>query len=325
MAYLHPFVVYAIIGVWVGTFLAWLGCRFVPGLAPAARARLWAVPLLSPPILYGLGLLRRHWLPCLSASGLATGKMAEILGWLCRASTALGLFLAPVLAVALAVGVAKAFASLWLARRLAGAGAGPEASDPRVSRTLEALTAGKRRVPARVVTVRGALGQAFTVGLRRPVIVLSQPLVDRLDDEELEAVLAHESAHVSRGDHRKKWLGVLLRDVLLFTGLSGVAFGRLQAEVESAADAEAAATTGRPLALANAIVKSWKLSPRGGGWPLRALDNFIPALARSDVTQRVERLVAGPSAAQTPRPSQVRTRLAVGLWVVVASVALLVC
>ncbi len=325
MADLHPFVVYGIVGVWAGTLLAWLGCTFAPALSPTARARLWSIPLLAPPILYGLGLLRRHWLPCLSSSGVSTGGTAEFLAWLCRAGAALGRLLAPVLAVALAVGLLKAVASLWLAGRLVAAGAAAEAADARVCRAVKALTAGGPGPSATVVTVRRRLGQAFTVGLWRPVIVLSQPLVDGLDDEELEAVLAHELTHVSRGDHYKKWLGVLLRDVLFFTGLSGVAFGRLQAQVECGADAEAAAATGRPLALANAIIKSRKLGPKSGGRPFRILDNFLPALAGSDLTRRVERLVTGPPAPKAGGRSRDAAWVVAGLWGVVVSVALLVC
>lgn len=320
---LHPFVVYAIVGVWVGTSLAWLACKLLPGLSPAARARLWAVPLLAPPVLYGLWLARRYWLSCLSSSPPAAGPVAGLLDWLCAAGTAVGRLLTPVLVLALIVGVAKAVASLWLARRLVFAGETAGTQEPRVRRALESLAWGGRGRPPKVAIVPRTGGPAFTVGLVRPVVVLSQRLVDQLDNEELEAVLAHEMAHIIRGDHRKKWLSVLLRDVLLFTGLSGVAFSRLQAQVELLADSDAATATGRPLTLASAIVKSLRLRSQPGGWSLRVLDSFLPALTGSDAAERVGRLVAGPSAGI--ERSRAGVWVALWLWTMVTSIALLVC
>lgn len=57
----------------------------------------------------------------------------------------------------------------------------------------------KRRLPVRLVTVDRPLGPA-TVGIFRPTILLPAQFVAQATDEELDAVLSHELAHVVRRD-----------------------------------------------------------------------------------------------------------------------------
>lgn len=330
MAYLHPFVVYALVGVWVGSLLAWLGSRLLPTEAATVRAKLWTAPLLAPLVLYGLGFIRRLWVACLENAFPAGGSVSGVLGWLCRTSTAIGRLLAPVLAIALTLGLAKAIATVWLAHRLVSAAASQGPASPRLERILDGLLRASGGARPRVVVAPGGSG-IFTAGLFRPVIVLPWRLLESLDDEELEGALAHELAHIRRGDFRWKWLLVLLRDVLLFTGLSGLSFGRLQAEIEREADAWAVRATGRPLALASAILKSGRIHGPSGFRPFGVPDILVPGLASGSVAGRVERLIAAASVPPTTMPSPgpaESTGLAwpaAGLWVVVVAVGLVVC
>lgn len=185
---------------------------------------------------------------------------------------------------------------------------------------------------AKVVVTHGFPGRVFTVGLWRPVTVLSRMLLDQLDDGELEATLAHELAHVAVGDHWRKWLAVLSRDVLAFTGLSFVAFRQLRSHMEVAADALAARLSGRPLALASSLIKSWRLgsSRSHQAW---VLEGFAVGLTQGDLTLRVERLVAGDEgaasgAASSPGGTQ-RGRWAhpsiVAIWLLIGLASLVLC
>jgi len=96
---------------------------------------------------------------------------------------------------------------------------------------------------------------AFTTGLRTPVIVLSDWLLENLDHEELLATVAHELAHIQR------------RDTLLLFWLHSLCphgwgmrplrqqMQQLNLLLEKRADAASIALTGQPMALASALVK----------------------------------------------------------------------
>jgi heat shock protein HtpX len=112
---------------------------------------------------------------------------------------------------------------------------------------------------------------------RRPRLHVTEGLVDVLEPSELEAVIAHELAHVANRDATVMsvaglpgtvlaeggrsgvyawwplWLGMLLaRGVGALSGLGTSALSRYR---ELSADAAAARLTGRPAALASALLK----------------------------------------------------------------------
>lgn len=86
------------------------------------------------------------------------------------------------------------------------------------------------------------------VGLRRPYLLLAPSLVEELSDEELDAVLRHELAHICR---RGRWLGV---------------WGWGVEREELACDRMAARSAPEALALARAIVKA-RAHAAGRTWP----------------------------------------------------------
>jgi Zn-dependent protease with chaperone function len=104
---------------------------------------------------------------------------------------------------------------------------------------------------------------AFTCGLRRPVILLSTWMVDHLDQQEMEGVLAHELEHVARRDYLVIWLATLLRDAFWYVPTSWAVYRQLQQEKEVVCDEWASRLTNRPLALASALAKVWQHTVAG--------------------------------------------------------------
>ena len=157
--------------------------------------------------------------------------------------------------------------------------------------------------PRVVVLDRPAVAPC-SVGLRSPTIALSSRLLAELDEEKLEAVLAHELAHVARRDAIFHWPSLLLRDLLAFNPVAHRLFSRLLAEREKDADLRAAAALGNPRAMAKALVDvallahSMKLRPAPGSMTLR--QNLLGRT--SVVEERVRTLLEGPVASCRLRP-----------------------
>jgi Zn-dependent protease with chaperone function len=141
-----------------------------------------------------------------------------------------------------------------------------------------------------VVLAPSALPFAFTAGLLRPRVYVSSALWDRLDGRQREALLAHERAHLRRGDVRT-------RVALELAGLLGAPFvaerllAQWSAATERWCDAEAAARVADPLVVAETLVRVARLgaAASGGARPAGAL-SFTAC--RDDLGARVEALLA---------------------------------
>lgn len=148
-------------------------------------------------------------------------------------------------------------------------------------------------------------------GLRRPTIVLSTWLLERLDARELEAVLSHELAHLARRDHLSRWLGRLLRDAALYLPSGWYALGVLETEEELGADAAAVGVTHRPLAMASALGKVWRAPPSTRS-PRRLGVASLPGYGAASVALLEERLARLLDGRAEQRPWTVRGRLLAG-------------
>lgn len=251
---------------------------FLLRVAPAGGRRPLALTVLAaPPSVLGLAALHvvpRFWTAC-----------APLVGW--DLVTTVGLLLA-MGSVALG-GLGLNLARLLLSERLLAAC--PPLRDAATTAGLAALA---RRLgidppPLRVLAIEAPL--AVTGGLRWPTIVLSRWLVEQLDRRELEAVLAHELAHVARRDHLARWLGRLLRDATVYLPSSWYAWRVLEADEELEADALAVELTERPLAMASALGKVWQQASTA---PLAMAG--LPSVAGSSallLEQRLARLLEG--------------------------------
>jgi Zn-dependent protease with chaperone function len=98
---------------------------------------------------------------------------------------------------------------------------------------------------------------AFTSGFRRPIILLSSWMLQYLDPQEIEAVLAHEISHIAHHDYLITSLASLLRDAFFYLPPIRAAYQQIQQEKELRGDEHAISITQHPLALASALAKVW--------------------------------------------------------------------
>jgi len=92
-------------------------------------------------------------------------------------------------------------------------------------------------------------------GFLRPAVDVSTGALAALSPEELDAALAHEVAHVA-GRHLVLGWGLIgLRSLLFFNPVAQIVGRTAVLEMERAADAAAAAVTGRPGSVGSALAK----------------------------------------------------------------------
>ncbi|MGH2750237.1 MAG: M48 family metalloprotease [Actinomycetota bacterium] len=131
---------------------------------------------------------------------------------------------------------------------------------------------------------------AFAAGLRRGRVLLSRDLIERLDDDELAAVVAHEIAHLEARDVPVVFAAGFLRDFVAWNPFAHIAFRRLLIDRELEADRRAASVTRSPLSLASGLVTVFKLMRGQRGYVQRgALALLRP---RASITRRVTSLLA---------------------------------
>lgn len=144
----------------------------------------------------------------------------------------------------------------------------------------------------------------FSVGWRAPRIFLSDAVLERLDDEQLRAVLAHERAHIELGD---LWRAVVLRGlaVLGAPGAAAAALSIWNEASERLCDRIAADAVGSPAAVASSILT---FARARGVTPGCA---FAPR--RDRLIERVEAVLAGvPFGAPEARQLFARAAVAYG-------------
>lgn len=135
---------------------------------------------------------------------------------------------------------------------------------------------------------------AAVAGARSPSVVLSSYLLDRLDHEQLEAVLAHEIAHICRRDILVRWIVRAFAVTFAWLPTSWAIPRLLDREQEKACDDLAVTWTGKPLALAEALIVLWQVRAPGvaGG----------VAVAAGPLEERVGRLLCEVRRTRTQWP-----------------------
>lgn len=188
-------------------------------------------------------------------------------------------------------------------------------AQPRVAAIVLRLAREMMIAPPRVLVTDGAVGGAAVLGVRDPVLLIDAAVLELLDGEELEGVIAHELAHVARRDNLVAWAVAIVRDVAFFVPGSGWAVRALHREREAAADQDAVAVTGRPAALASGLLEVVGLS---GG--TRRVPHGCAALVPSTtVVDRVELLLSDVRV--TPREHRTELSLAAAVSLVAIAIA----
>jgi Zn-dependent protease with chaperone function len=259
----------------------------------ASRARTWLAALILPAV---AGAIAAVWALSLQAQGLAAsphlgGQRPHLclLPLLNAPAGAYRLRIFPWFALALvALGglrlILGAFTSHLLRRLVLVSGA------PLAQSRDGAAGAHLLRARADLLAVHLAAPTSFCAGLLRPVAVVSSALVGRLDPEHLQAVAAHELAHVRRRDNLAGLLADACMALLVFLPTTHYFRQQWRAASEAAADDAALGIGVHRQALCEALEQVERARQRRSPERPSLIALLIPPPATT--TQRIRRLVA---------------------------------
>ncbi len=162
-----------------------------------------------------------------------------------------------------------------------------------------------------------AIDEPMAFGLLQWRIVIPKGIEDTLPEAELRALLAHEMAHLVRGDAWWLWIGRVLCSCLPLQPLNFVARRKWQAAGEHQCDSWAVQNLVKPFMLARCLtsVAEWKLQRRTVAIGLSVSGD------RTALTTRIERLTSPqPPTDQWSLPRRRRTLFAASVSVFVVLV-----
>lgn len=142
----------------------------------------------------------------------------------------------------------------------------------------------------KVLLLPPRISGAFAAGLRRGAILISPDLIATLEPSELEAILAHEIAHLQSRDVSVLVAAGLMRDLVAWNPFAHIALRRLLKDRESEADRRAAALTGDALAVASGLLKIVELARDRKSFGQRAVLAFWRP--GTGISRRVNDLIA---------------------------------
>jgi hypothetical protein len=163
-------------------------------------------------------------------------------------AAAAGVGLAILALLAMASVATQLFMTSTTIKALGGRGIRP------LSEHLEKLIVGLR-LDGRLDVVASEGMFAFCYGMRRPRLMLSTALVDAMTDEELEAVVRHEAAHLRRWDPLRILTARALSRALAFIAIAPIVLDAYVCRRELDADREAVNAMGDVLPLASALLR----------------------------------------------------------------------
>ncbi len=185
---------------------------------------------------------------------------------------------------------AAALALFWMRKRrefLRTVDAGVEAW---AGREFEALARARSRLGMKrevLLVLTDARAEPGVWRTRRPVLLLPAEVASQLDDEELEAVVLHELAHVERRDNLFANLQTALACVFWFNPAVWLVGRRLFAERESACDERVLEAGGRGGAYAAGILKVVRFC---SGWRVAGVAGVASG---SNLRRRIEMIMLG--------------------------------
>jgi D-alanyl-D-alanine endopeptidase (penicillin-binding protein 7) len=145
--------------------------------------------------------------------------------------------------------------------------------------------------PVRLL-IAGTLEAPVTAGCWRPLVIVPAALLTGMPADLLEALLAHEMAHIGRLDYAVGLLQNTIEALLFYHPAVWWISGRIRHERELAADELAASRTREPRRLAQALSQLELLQ--------FAPQHLAPSATGGDLVQRIRRLTAlAPSTSPT--------------------------
>jgi TonB family protein len=183
-----------------------------------------------------------------------------------------------------------ALVAAWLGRRREFRRSLREGAEAWAGREFEALGRARARLGMKrdvlLVLARGRT-EPGVWRTRRPVLLLPSEVAGQLDDEELEAVLLHELAHVERRDNLFANLQTALACVFWFNPAVWLVGRRLFAERESACDERVVEAGGASAAYAAGILKVVRFCT---GWRVAGVAGVASG---SNLRRRIEMIMRG--------------------------------
>jgi Zn-dependent protease with chaperone function len=103
---------------------------------------------------------------------------------------------------------------------------------------------------------------SFAIHTDKPIVVMSESLFALLKKDEVEAVMAHELAHIRNSDTTLKALVTAYKTALPHDPIIRLVEAAFHREREMVADETAAGITKKPLSLASALLKIYEAFPK---------------------------------------------------------------
>ena len=296
----------ALVRAWGWALLNFLWQGAVVGVVAALLlALLRGAPARWRYAVCGLSLALCLLLPLAQCLDLAPGDLVDVAELSPLAAQLPALVSAWALGSALMLGrVALGLAWVAHARRRS------RPAPPEWQARLDALAAGlglKRRVDLRLLP---ELAGPIALGLLKPCVMLPAALLTRLPVDLLEALLAHELAHVRRWDYLANLLQSAVEALLFFHPVVWWLSARMRAERELVADAISAELLGDSRRLARALHALSELEPLPMTPPLAT--PLASGARGGDLLARIETLLA-------PRPRATGWKLALPALLIAAT------
>lgn len=169
---------------------------------------------------------------------------------------------------------------------------------PRLDAILDRLLA-KAHYPRPMVLLKeGSACFACAFGLWQPSLLISEGLLDQSDDDFLEAVLAHEVAHLVRHDDWLNFLLLTLRNMLFFNPMVHFLSKKILQEQEVACDGLAVHLTGKPLVYVESLLRLYRATC--GKPTLRPAMNTASANRGGGLEERILGLLDAREAPELP-------------------------
>ena len=150
--------------------------------------------------------------------------------------------------------------------------------------------------PPKLLVVNDYYPSPFVLGFFNPLLVLPIHLVESLNEGEIESLLAHEIAHITRWDNLYIWQAVLFRDIMFFNPVVLLIYNWLLKEKEKNCDDLAISITGKPIQFAEMLLKVYTLMKEKFAARTILTNTIMQSLVGSTslFSERVERIVRLP-------------------------------